>query len=74
MNLFSSLQLGAIGATVVYAVLGIVILVGAVVALNAMFKLDLHRELIEEHNVAAAVVIAGLALAVAIIIGATIAS
>ncbi|MEV7972426.1 DUF350 domain-containing protein [Cellulomonas sp. NPDC089187] len=60
--------------TVAYAAIGIVILLITVVVTNKMFRLDLHRELVEEHNVAFGVLLAGVAIAIGLIIAGTISS
>ena len=59
-------------ATVVYAVLGVVLLMVFTWAVNKAFGLDLRRELIEDQNVGLGVAFAGTAIAVAIIVSATI--
>lgn len=61
-------------STIVYSVLGIVLLLVTVVVVNKLFRLDLHRELVDEHNVAFGVVIAGLAIAIGVIVAGTITS
>ena len=52
--------------TVLYAVLGVAWLI------NLIFKLDLRRELIEDQNPGLGLAFAGTAIAIAIIIAATI--
>ncbi len=61
-------------STVLYAVIGIVILVVTILVVNKLFKLNLHHELVEEHNVAFGVLIAGVAIAIGVIIAGTIGS
>lgn len=61
-------------STIVYSVLGIVLLLITVVVVNKLFRLDLHRELVDEHNVAFGIVIAGLAIAIGVIVAGTISS
>lgn len=70
----NGLTMEAFLATLLYSVVGIVILIITVVAINALFRLNLHRELVKEHNTAFGIVIAGLAIAIAIIISGTIAA
>ena len=60
--------------TVVYAVLGVVLLMVFALLVNRIFRLDLRRELIEDQNIGLGVAFAGTALAIAIIIAATILS
>lgn len=59
-------------STVVYAVLGLALLLLFAWIVNVFFKLDLRRELIEDQNVGLGVALAGIAVALAIIIAATI--
>ena len=61
-------------STVVYAVLGVVLLMVFALLVNRIFRLDLRRELIEDQNIGLGVTFAGTALAIAIIIAATILS
>ncbi|PKY73610.1 MULTISPECIES: DUF350 domain-containing protein [Actinomyces] len=61
-------------STVVYAVLGVVLLMVFALLVNRIFRLDLRRELIEDQNIGLGVAFAGTALAIAIIIAATILS
>ena len=61
-------------STVVYAVLGVVLLMVFALLDNRNFRLDLRRELIEDQNIGLGVAFAGTALAIAIIIAATILS
>ncbi|GII99853.1 uncharacterized protein DUF350 [Sediminihabitans luteus] len=61
-------------STILYSVLGIVLLVGTIVVVNKTFKLNLHHELVEEHNVAFGLMLGGLAVAIGIIVAGTISS
>ncbi|MCB7135586.1 DUF350 domain-containing protein [Cellulosimicrobium marinum] len=61
-------------STILYSVLGIVLLLLTLVVANKVFKLNLHRELVDEHNTAFGVMIAGLAVAIGLIIAGTIQS
>lgn len=61
-------------STIVYSVIGIVLLLITVVVVNKLFRLDLHRELVDEHNMAFGIVIAGLAIAIGLIVAGTISS
>ncbi|GAA1401592.1 DUF350 domain-containing protein [Oerskovia sp. Sa1BUA8] len=70
----AELRLDAFLSTIVYSVLGIVLLVLTIVVVNYLFKLNLHRELVDEHNTAFGIMIAGLAVAIGIIIAGTILS
>lgn len=70
----NGMTMDAFLATIVYSVAGISLLIITVVIVNSLFKLDLHRELVKEHNIAFGLVIAGMAVAIAIIIAGTISS
>ncbi|MVA76797.1 DUF350 domain-containing protein [Auraticoccus sp. F435] len=70
----SALDLAALLSTVVYSVLGIVLMVLTIVVVNKLFRLQLHRELVQEHNVAFGIMIAGFAVAIGVIIAGTIMS
>lgn len=59
-------------AAAVYAVLGIVIFVAALVAVDRMTPGTLWKEIIEEHNTALAVMMAGVSVALSIVIAAAI--
>ncbi|MBD7982196.1 MULTISPECIES: DUF350 domain-containing protein [Oerskovia] len=74
MSILDQLRLDAFLSTIVYSVLGIVLLVVTIVIVNYLFKLNLHRELVDEHNTAFGIMIAGLAIAIGIIIAGTILS
>ena len=60
--------------TVLYAVLGVLLLMLFAWLINLIFKLDLRRELIEDQNPGLGLAFAGTAIAIAIIIAATIVS
>ncbi|MGI4865952.1 MAG: DUF350 domain-containing protein [Janthinobacterium lividum] len=66
------LNLKALTASVVYSVLGILILVVSFVVINKLTPGTLWREIIEEHNTALAIMAAAFMLAVALIISAAI--
>jgi putative membrane protein len=59
-------------AALLYALLGIVIFVVAFVAIEKMTPGTLWKELLEDQNSALAILLAGLAIAVSIIIAAAI--
>ncbi|WP_126381823.1 DUF350 domain-containing protein [Actinomyces howellii] len=59
-------------ATVVYAVLGVALLMLFAWVVNTVFRLDLRRELIEDQNTGLGVAFAGTAVAIALIIAATV--
>ena len=58
-------------STVVYAVLGVLLLMLFSWVVNKVFKLDLRRELLEDQNPGLGVAFAGTAIAIAIIVATT---
>lgn len=68
----NGLTIEAILATLLYTFIGVAVLAIAVVGLNHLFGLNVRKELIKDQNTAVGVVIAGLAIAIAIIISGTI--
>lgn len=66
------LSFEAFTATVLYAVLGITIMLISVVIVNKLFNLDAHRELVKENNVAFGILFGCMSIAVSIIIASTI--
>ena len=62
----------AFAASVIYSVLGIVILVISFYLFNKLTPGTLRREIMEEHNTALAIIAAAFILAVALIISAAI--
>jgi uncharacterized membrane protein YjfL (UPF0719 family) len=57
--------------SVVYTITGVVLFLAAFFAVGKWLPFDLRKEIIQERNVAAAIIIAGTAIALAIIIAAT---
>lgn len=49
-------------------------MLGCAMLSNYIFKLNIRREILEEHNVAFGIMLAGLFIAIAIIVAASIAS
>lgn len=66
------LNFKALAASVVYSVLGIIILVVSFYLFNKFTPGTLRREIVEEHNTALAIMAAAFMLAVALIISAAI--
>lgn len=64
---------GIIG-TIVYTIIGVGLLAACWYALDRLTPYSLHKEIEEDQNVALAIVVAGLFIAVAIIIAAVIRS
>lgn len=61
-------------STLLYSVIGIVLLIVTILVVNKLFRLNLHHELVEEHNVAFGILIAGVAVAIGIIVAGVIGS
>ncbi|MDO4781430.1 MAG: DUF350 domain-containing protein [Candidatus Saccharibacteria bacterium] len=64
----------AVAATVVYALLGVALMALCMWLANVVFKLNLRHELVKDNNVGLGVAVAGMAVAIAIIIAGTISS
>ncbi|MBO2007932.1 DUF350 domain-containing protein [Hymenobacter negativus] len=62
----------ALAASIIYSLLGIVILVVSFYLFNKLTPGTLRREIMEEHNTALAIIAAAFMLAVALIISAAI--
>lgn len=62
----------AFAASIIYSVLGIVILIISFYVFNKLTPGTLRREIMEEHNTALAIMAAAFILAVALIISAAI--
>ncbi|MCD0490503.1 DUF350 domain-containing protein [Pedobacter sp. MC2016-14] len=72
MNLNELISLKYIIASVVYSVLGIVILVAAFWIIEKITPENLYKEILEKHNIALAIVCAAFIIAVAIIVSSSI--
>jgi uncharacterized membrane protein YjfL (UPF0719 family) len=59
-------------AAIVFAVLGIVVLLAALIVVDRLTPYTLWKEIIDEHNTALAVLIGAVALGLSIIIAAAI--
>ncbi len=66
------LSVEAFVATVLYALLGIFIMLVTVMLVNKMFHLNAHRELVRENNVAFGILFGCMSIAISIIIASTI--
>jgi putative membrane protein len=65
-------QLVLFGLIAAYTVIGVLIMLACVSLSNYLFKLDLRKELIHDHNMAFGVMLAGLFIAISIIVAASI--
>lgn len=59
-------------STLVYALIGVVIMLLSILFVNAVFGLELKKELASEHNMAFGILFAGVAIGLSIIIAASI--
>lgn len=66
-------QLVLFGLIAAYSVIGVLIMVGCALLCNYIFKLNMKKELLDDHNMAFGVMLAGLFVAIAIIVAASIA-
>lgn len=67
-----SFNFGALVNSLVYTVIGVVIFWLAFVVIDKITPYDLWKELVEEKNIALAIVVGAMCVAIAIIIGAAI--
>jgi uncharacterized membrane protein YjfL (UPF0719 family) len=72
MDIFSALQLSEIVATVIYSLLGLVLLLVSYAIIDKLTHFSLHEELSEKQNVAVAIVIGSVFIALAILIASVI--
>jgi uncharacterized membrane protein YjfL (UPF0719 family) len=68
----SELGLQYLISTVVYSVLGFVLFVGALYAIEKITRFSVSRKVVEEGNSAVAIVVASIVIAMGIIISAAI--
>lgn len=65
-------QLILFGLIAAYSVVGVLIMIGCALLSNYVFKLNMKKELLDDHNMAFGVMLAGLFIAIAIIVAASI--
>jgi putative membrane protein len=65
-------QIILFGLIAAYSVIGVLIMIGCALLSNYIFKLNMKKELLDEHNMAFGVMLAGLFIAIAIIVAASI--
>lgn len=66
------LQLSVIVTSMLYATIGMGMMLFFIALFDKLFKMNLHHELVEDQNVAFGVLIAGVAIGIGIIIAAAI--
>jgi uncharacterized membrane protein YjfL (UPF0719 family) len=59
-------------SSVVYASIGMLLMIAFIAIFDKVFKLQIQKELFKDQNVAFGIVLAGVAIAIAIIIAAAI--
>lgn len=59
-------------SSVIYSLLGLFLMIISIIAIDLVFKLNFHKELFKEHNIAFGIVLAGVCIAIAIIVAAAI--
>ena len=72
MNFPDWLHPGVVGGTVLYAVIGVVVLWLSFVVIDKITPYDLWNEIVEKQNVALALVVAAMSLGICLIVAAAI--
>lgn len=72
MLIHPDLQLSVIITSILYAVIGMTLMLSFIAIFDKVFKMNLHHELVEDQNVAFGILIAGVAVGISIIIAAAI--
>lgn len=62
------------GLITIYSVIGVLIMIGCALLSNHIFKLNIRKEILEDQNTAFGIMVAGLFIAIAIIIAASVIS
>lgn len=60
------------GLIAAYSVIGVLIMLGCALLSNHIFKLNIRKEILDDHNTAFGIMLAGLFIAIAIIVAASI--
>lgn len=68
----SGLHPELIVSSIVYTLIGIVLMILSLALFDRIFKLNIKQELFSEHNTAFGIVLAGASIAIAIIVAAAI--
>jgi uncharacterized membrane protein YjfL (UPF0719 family) len=72
MNIPDWLRPGVVGGTVLYAVIGVIVLWLAFLIIDKVTPYDLWKEIVESKNMALAIVVAGMFIALGLIVAAAI--
>lgn len=70
--MLGNIVLAEVAATIFYTVLGFGLFLGCYAVIDRLSGFSLRREILEEHNMAVAVVIGALLIALAILIAAVV--
>lgn len=70
--MMTGLQPEIILATVIYALLGVLLMIISIIIVEKVFSLNLKKELMEDHNVASGIVLGSAIIAIAIIVASAI--
>lgn len=60
------------GLITIYSVIGVLIMLGCALLSNHIFRLNIRKEILEDHNAAFGIMLAGLFIAIAIIVAASV--
>ena len=74
MEIFADIQTAEVVATIFYTILGLFLFILSYVLVDWLSPIDLHEEMAEKGNVAVAVVIGSLMIALALLIASIIQS
>jgi uncharacterized membrane protein YjfL (UPF0719 family) len=72
MNIPDWLHPEVVGGTVLYAVIGVLVLWLAFLIIDKVTPYDLWKEIVEDKNIALAIVVAGMFIALGLIVAAAI--
>jgi putative membrane protein len=67
-----SIQIGNVVNAVVYAAIGIVIFAGSFLVLDKLTPYNLWKEIVQEHNLALAILLGAMSLGLCVIIAAAV--
>ena len=67
-----SIQLGNVVNAIVYAAIGIVIFAGSFLVLDKITPYNLWKEIVQEHNLALAILLGAMSLGLCVIIAAAV--
>lgn len=72
MEIFSDVQVAQLVSTIVFFILGFVLFALSIWVMEKLTPFSIKREIIDEHNISMAIVIAAMVVAIAIILAAVI--